>query len=99
MRLVTLLLSLSLVAGCRAALSEGEAYQIAYEAIADDFGYRPRPRGEWPWWHGEQEDRDGRSVWVFSVDFAPAGGGDHALAIVDARSGDLIHVLTGHHLR
>jgi hypothetical protein len=80
-------------------ITEQQAYDIAYAVIAKELGYQPPGREEWRYWGIRQSQENGRSVWVVGADFAPAGGGDHAYAVIDARTGEVVRAKAGRHLR
>lgn len=81
------------------SIGEQQAYDIGYAAITAKLGYNPPGRDKWKFWEVYVRQMDGRPVWWVSVDLAPAGGGDHAYAAVDARTGDVVHAVAGRHLR
>ena len=110
MRYAWMVLALLVLSGCAVpsgktartppqAITEQQAYDIAYAAIAEKLGYEPIGRAKWKYWEIRRAQQDGRSVWRISVDLAPAGGGDHANAVVDAATGEVIHAQAGRHLR
>ncbi len=80
-------------------ITEQQAYDIAYTAIAEKLGYEPPGRDTWKYWGVQRAQQDGRAVWRIGVDLAPAGGGDHASAVVDAATGEVLTAEAGRHLR
>jgi hypothetical protein len=81
------------------SITEQKAYEIGYAALAKKLGYEPPGRDRWQWWTIRRNKVDGRDVWIVGADFAPAGGGDHGHAVIDAATGEVISVQTGRHLR
>jgi hypothetical protein len=101
------LVCLPLLVGCQptattltaGSITEQKAYEIGYAALAKKLGYAPPSRDRWQWWTIRRDMVEGRDVWRVGADFAPAGGGDHGSAIIDATTGEVISVQTGRHLR
>ena len=80
-------------------ITEQQAYEIGYAVIPEKLGYQPPGRDKWKYWTVRCLREGDRSSWHVGVDLAPAGGGDHAYAIIDATTGEVIRAEAGRHLR
>ncbi len=85
-------------------VSEERAYELAYKSLAEKLGINPPDRTTLKYWTSTLKwdyagGSDLRLVWIVSGDFAPAGGGNHGAATIDANSGKVLQVSTGRHLR
>ena len=85
-------------------ISEQGAYDLACTEIAKKLGSDPPRRPEWKYWsstlsYSYAGGNEKRLVWTIGADFAPMGGGKHAMVNIDANTGEVLHVYVGTHLR
>ena len=82
------------------SVSEREAYAIAYTRISGELGYAPPSRSEWLWWSNtlgyQYFDKDVPTlVWTVRADLTSNGDYGNAKVIIDAKTGEILHIHTG----